>query len=151
MPLESTTHGLLARAGDYEPLRAFSQGGFYWDRVPQQLIREGGLAEFLPPVEVEKDDRGKYGRFHREEGGRELLTRSKPLGGRRIPPDQLRRLNHAIADLNQKAQEPGAQPQNRELIETAVKIAKQHISDSIPCFSSAKPGFQDCRSYFIQF
>ena len=116
MPLESTTHGLLARAGDYEPLRAFSQGGFYWDRVPQQLIREGGLAEFLPPVEVEKDDRGKYGRFHREEGGRELLTRSKPLGGRRIPPDQLRRLNHAIADLNQKAQEPGAQPQNRELI-----------------------------------
>jgi hypothetical protein len=117
MPLEPTKEGLLARAGDYEPLRAFSQGGFYWDRVPQQLIRESDLAEFLPPVEVEKDDRGKYGRFHLEQGRRELLTRSKPLGRRRIPPDQLRRLQQAIADFNQKAEEPGAQQQNRELIQ----------------------------------
>ena len=117
MPLEPTKEGLLARAGDYEPLRAFSQGGFYWDRVPQQLIRESGLAEFLPPVEVEKDDRGKYGRFHLEQGRRELLTRSKPLGRRRIPPDQLRRLHQAIEGFNQRAAEPGAQQQNRELIQ----------------------------------
>jgi hypothetical protein len=117
MPLEPTSNGLLARAGDYDPLRAFSQGGVYWDKVPQQLIRESSLAEFLPPVEVEKDDRGKYGRFHREEGHRELLTRSKPLGGKGIPPNQLRRLKQAIEDFKLKAQDPGAQQQNRELIE----------------------------------
>ena len=117
MPLEPAKNGLLARAGDYEPLRAFSQGGVYWGKVPQQLIRESSLAEFLPPVEVEKDDCGKYGRFHREHGSRELLTRSKPLGGRPIPPEQLRRLKQAIADFKQEAQDPGAQQQNRELIE----------------------------------
>ena len=117
MPLESTTNGLLARVGDYEPLRAFSQGGVYWDKVPQQLIRESSLAEFLPPVEVEKDDQGKYGRFHREQGQRELLSRSKPLGGRRIPRDQLERLKRAVEEFKAKAQATGAQQHNRELIE----------------------------------
>jgi hypothetical protein len=117
MPLEPTSNGLLARAGDYEPLRAFSQGGVYWDKVPQQLIRESSLAEFLPPVEIEKDDTGKYGRFHREEGGRDLLARSKPLGGRGIPPEPLQRLKQAIEEFKAKGRDPGAQQHNRELIE----------------------------------
>ena len=95
MPLEPASHGLLARAPEYEPLRAFSQGGRYWDRVPQQLIREGGLAEFLPAVETEEDDRGKYGRFFRLQGSRESISRSKPLGRRRIPASQLLRLQQA--------------------------------------------------------
>jgi cytoskeletal protein RodZ len=117
MPLEPTSNGLLARAGDYEPLRAFSQGGVYWDKVPQQLIRESSLAEFLPPVEVEKDDRGKYGRFHYEQGRRELLSRSKPLGGGRIPADQLQRLKQAIEEFKARGRESGAQEHNRQLIE----------------------------------
>ncbi len=117
MPLEPTQTGLLARAGEYEPLRAFSQGGRYWDRVPQQLIREGGLAEFLPPVEVEEDDAGKYGRFHHDKGRRELLCRSKPLGRRAVPAAQLQRLRQALEGFRLKANTQGAQPQNRELIE----------------------------------
>jgi hypothetical protein len=117
MPLHPTIHGLLARAGDYEPLRAFSQGGCYWDKAPQQLLRESRLAEFLPPVEVEKDDDGKYGRFHLERGGRELLSHSKPLGPCRVPPEQLRRLKEAIEDFRSQARDPAAQPQNRELIQ----------------------------------
>jgi hypothetical protein len=117
MPLEPTSNGLLARVGDYEPLRAFSQGGVYWDKVPQQLIRESSLAQFLPPVEVEKDDQGKFGRFHLEEGGRELLSRSKSLGGRRIPRRQLDRLKHAVGEFKDKGRDPGAQQHNRELIE----------------------------------
>ena len=117
MPLEPASNGLLARSGDYEPLRAFSQGGVYWDKMPQQLIRESSLAEFLPPVEVEKDDQGKYGRFHREARGRELLRRSRPLNGRGIPRPQLRRLKAAIEEFKAQAQDPGAQPHNREIIE----------------------------------
>ena len=85
--------------------------------MPQQLIRESSLAEFLPPVEVEKDDRGKYGRFHYQQRGRELLSRSKALGGRRVPPDQLRRLRQAIEEFKAKGRDPGAQQHNRELIE----------------------------------
>jgi hypothetical protein len=85
--------------------------------VPQQLIRESRLAEFLPPVEVEKDDQGKYGRFHLEQGRRELLSQSKPLDGRRIRRDQLERLERAVKEFKAKAWEPGAQPHNRELIE----------------------------------
>lgn len=117
MPLEPTKHGLLARAGDYEPLRAFSQGGYYWDKVPQKLVLESGLAEFLPPVETEEDDRGKYGRFHNVQGQRELLSRSKPIGRRGIPPRQLERLKEAIEDFQRKGGTERAQPQNRELIE----------------------------------
>ena len=117
MSLRPTIHGLLARSGDYEPLRAFSQGGCYWDKAPQQLIRESALAEFLPPVELEKDDEGKYGRFHLDRAGRELLSRSKPLGPRRVPPDQLGRLKQAVEDFRNQSRDPAAQPQNRELIE----------------------------------
>lgn len=117
MPLEPTREGLLARAGDYEPLRAFSQGGYYWDKVPQKLILESGLAEFLPPVETEEDERGKYGRFHREQGQRELLSRSRPLGRRGIPPRQLERLKKVIDDFQRSGGTERAQPQNRELIE----------------------------------
>ena len=117
MPLESTRTGLLARAAEYQPLRAFSQTGRYWDRVPQQLIREGGFAEFLPPVESEEDDRGKFGRFHCESGRKELLSRSKPVGRRGIPAEQLERLRRAIEDFKLKANTQRAQPQNLELIE----------------------------------
>lgn len=117
MPLEPTANGLLARAGEYEPLRAFSQGGRYWDRVPQQLIREGALAEFLPPVEVEEDERGHYGRFHWEQGRRESLSRSRPVGQRGIPAEQARRLLGALEEFRQAAHIQSAQPQNRELIE----------------------------------
>jgi hypothetical protein len=117
MPLEPITTGLLARAAEYQPLRAFSQTGRYWDRVPQQLIREGGFAEFLPPVESEEDDRGKFGRFHLESGRKELLSRSKPVGRRGIPAEQLERLRKAIEDFKLKANTQRAQPQNLELIE----------------------------------
>jgi hypothetical protein len=117
MPLEPTRTGLLARAAEYQPLRAFSQTGRYWDRVPQQLIREGGFAEFLPPVESEEDDRGKFGRFHCESGRKELLSRSKPVGRRGIPAEQLERLRKAIQDFKLKANTQRAQPQNLELIE----------------------------------
>jgi len=117
MPLEPVSHGLLARAPEYEPLRAFSQGGRYWDRVPQQLIRTGGLAEFLPPVETEEDDRGKYGRFFRTPGKADPVGRSRPLGRRGIPRDQLLRLRQALEQFKQQAGLPGVQPQNREFIE----------------------------------
>jgi hypothetical protein len=117
MPLEPTATGLLARAGEYEPLRAFSQGGRYWDRVPQQLIREGALAEFLPAVEAEEDDRGRFGRFHRTTGRREWLRRSLPVGRRGVPAPQLERLRQAVREFSNQAAAPGAQPQNRELIE----------------------------------
>ena len=117
MPLESARHGLLARALDYEPLRAFSQGGRYWDRVPQQLIREGPLGEFLPPVESEEDERGKFGRFFRLVGKREVLAHSHPVGRRGVPSDQLRRLQESLEQFKQKAALPGVQPQNREFIE----------------------------------
>jgi hypothetical protein len=117
MPLEPTRTGLVARLGEYEPLRAFSQGGRYWDRVPQGLIREGGLAEFLPPVEAEEDERGKYGRFHRDRGRKELLSGSKPVGRRGIPAEQLQRLRQAIGEFKLKVNTQSAQPQNRELID----------------------------------
>jgi len=117
MPLERTNTGLLARADEYQPLRAFSQTGRYWDRVPQQLIREGGFAEFLPPVESEEDDRGKFGRFHRVGRRKELLSRSKPVGRRGIPAAQLQRLRKAIEDFKLKANAQRAQPQNLELIQ----------------------------------
>ncbi len=117
MPLEPTNTGLLARAPEYQPLRAFSQTGRYWDRVPQQLIREGGFAEFLPPVESEEDDRGKFGRFHCDGRRKEWLSRSKPVGRRGIPAEQLERLRKAIEDFKLKANTQRAQPQNLELIE----------------------------------
>jgi hypothetical protein len=117
MPLEPATTGLLARAPEYQPLRAFSQTGRYWDRVPQQLIREGGFAEFLPPVESEEDDRGNFGRFHCESGRKELLSRSQPVGRRGIPAEQLERLRKAIEDFKLKANTQRAQPQNVELIQ----------------------------------
>jgi hypothetical protein len=117
MPPYPTQHGLLVRTTDYTPLRAFSQGGCYWDKAPQQLIRESGLAEFLPPVEMEKDDQGQFGRFHREQGRGELLSRSKPLGRRRVPPDQLIRLKRAIDEFKQRGKTDDAQPENRQLIE----------------------------------
>ena len=117
MPLEPASHGLLARAPEYEPLRAFSQDGRYWDRVPQQLIREGALAEFLPAVEVEEDERGKYARFFRTPGEQNCLARSRPVGRHGIPPVQLARLSAALEAFKQKALVPGTQPQNRDLIE----------------------------------
>jgi hypothetical protein len=117
MPLQPTKTGLLARAQEYQPLRAFSQTGRYWDRVAQQLIREGGFAEFLPPVETEEDERGKFGRFHCDAGRKELLGRSKPVGRRGIPSEQLQRLRKAIEDFKLKANAQRAQPQNLELIE----------------------------------
>jgi hypothetical protein len=117
MPLEPANTGLLARADEYQPLRAFSQTGRYWDRVPQHLIREGGFAQFLPPVESEQDDRGKFGRFHSDAGRKELLSRSKPVGRRGIPADQLERLRKAIEDFKLKADTQRAQPQNLELIQ----------------------------------
>jgi len=108
---------LLARADEYQPLRAFSQTGCYWDRVAQQLIREGGFAEFLPPVESEEDERGKFGRFHLDAGRKELLSRSRPVGRRGIPARQLERLQKAIEDFKLKANTQRAQPQNLEFIE----------------------------------
>jgi hypothetical protein len=117
MPLEPANTGLLARADEYQPLRAFTQTGRYWDRVPQQLIREGGFAQFLPPVESEEDDRGKFGRFHCDAGRKELLSRSKPVGRRGIPAEQLVRLRQAIEEFKLKANTQRAQPQNLELIQ----------------------------------
>jgi hypothetical protein len=105
------------RATDYIPLRAFSQGGFYWDKDSQQIIRDGGLAEFLPAVEIEEDERGKHGLFHREEKGREILSHSRPLGRLRVPPDQLRTLGQAVDEFKRKAQAQDTQPQSRVLIE----------------------------------
>ena len=117
MPLEPAKTGLLARAEEYQPLRAFSQTGRYWDRVPQQLIREGGFAEFLPPVETEEDERGKFGRFHRDGVRKEWLSRSQPVGRRGVPAVQLERLRRAIEDFKLKANTQRAQPQNLELIQ----------------------------------
>ena len=117
MPLEPAKTGLLARAEEYQPLRAFSQTGRYWDRVPQQLIREGGFAEFLPPVETEEDERGKFGRFHRDGRRQEWLSRSQPVGRRGVPAAQLERLRKAIEDFKLKANTQRAQPQNLELIQ----------------------------------
>jgi len=117
MPLEPAKGGLLARADEYRPLRAFSQTGRYWDRVPQQLIREGSLAEFLPPVETGEDERGKFGRFHSGEGRKEVLSRSQPVGRRGIPAKQLERLRQALEDFKLKANTERAQPQNLGLIE----------------------------------
>jgi len=117
MPLEPAKTGLLARADEYQPLRAFSQTGRYWDRVPQQLIREGGFAQFLPPVESEEDQRGKFGRFHHDGGRKEWLSRSRPVGRRGVPAAQLERLRKAIEDFKLKANTQRAQPQNLELIQ----------------------------------
>ncbi|HXP60398.1 MAG TPA: hypothetical protein VN829_07905 [Dongiaceae bacterium] len=117
MPLEPAKTGLLARTEEYQPLRAFSQTGRYWDRVPQQLIREGGFAEFLPPVESEEDERGKFGRFHRDGVRKEWLSRSQPVGRRGIPAVQLERLRKAVEDFKLKANTQRAQPQNLELIQ----------------------------------
>ena len=108
MPLERTTNGLLARSGDYEPLRAFSQGGVYWDKVPQQLIRESSLAEFLPPVEVEKDDQGKYGRFHHRAGSAGAAQPEQASGREtHSRANSFERLKRAVEEFKAKALDSG--------------------------------------------
>jgi hypothetical protein len=117
MPLEPTADGLLARTGEYTPLRAFSQGGRYWDEASQQLIRDGALKEFLPAVEAGEDDRGSFGRFFERSGGRDLMARSRPVPRSGIPSGELEAFQRAIEDLKAKAGVPGAQPHNREILE----------------------------------
>ncbi len=116
MPLDRKQGvGLLAREGEYEPLKPFAAGGFYWDAGFQNLIRSY-LGAFLPALTRGQDERGSYGAFRASPGFSEPLLQSKPLGESRVPTTQLRGLREALERFKAVANAPETQPDYRALI-----------------------------------
>ncbi len=120
MPLKPVPdQGLELPLGEYQKLRAFQGGGWYWDHHHQQTIREC-LGEFLPRVEETGGGERGGALFQHFVHGREAAARSRPIaaGGDRVPRGELRRLHRALETLKRKAADPGTDRDAKRIIES---------------------------------
>ena len=108
-------NGLLLSLSGYKKLKAFHSGGYFWDPLPQSLIRQF-LGDFLPPVEVTQEHGETVGWFRRFINAKEVLYKSKPFGGRAIPECQLNQIRSQLTLLQSAVAAHDTQQHNRELI-----------------------------------
>ena len=115
-PQPLPNRGLSIAEPEYLPLKAHQGGGYYWDVEAQQVIRSV-LGEFLPPLEQQRQDGQRVGRFHLDDGDGEVLCNSRQVGpGNRVPSRQLKLLRKQLDLLQQKADFPETTPNNRWII-----------------------------------
>ncbi len=117
MPLTSLPdQGIEVPLSEYNRLRAFQGGGWFWDHDNQQVIREV-LGDFLPRVEDRRDRGGAL--FQHFVGGAEVASRSQAVGAQmnRVPRSEYQRLQRALENLKRKAQDPHTDPNARKVIE----------------------------------
>lgn len=117
MPLTSLPdQGIEVPLSEYNRLRAFQGGGWFWDHDNQQVIRET-LGDFLPRVEERRDRGGAL--FQHFVGGTEAVSRSQAVGAQmnRVPRAEYQRLQRALENLKLKAQAPNTDPNARKIIE----------------------------------
>lgn len=108
--------GIEVPLSEYNRLRAFQGGGWFWDHDNQQIIRET-LGDFLPRVEERRDRGGAL--FQQFVGGVEATSRSQAIGAQmnRVPKSEYNRLQRALENLKLKAQSPSTDPNARRVIE----------------------------------
>ncbi len=108
--------GIEVPLSEYNRLRAFQGGGWFWDHDNQQVIREV-LGDFLPRVEERRDRGGAL--FQHFVGGVEAASKSQAVGAQmnRVPKKEFNRLQRALENLKGKAQDPHTDPNARRIIE----------------------------------
>ena len=107
--------GLYVSMAGYRKLSAAPQAIYYWEAQNQGTIR-ACLGDQLPEVK-EFEDRGevRFSKYLPLQG--EVCGKSKPLGTRRIPASEIRKLEAGIGELKKKLNEPGLPNNSRKLIE----------------------------------
>lgn len=108
--------GIEVPLSEYNRLRAFQGGGWFWDHDNQQVIREV-LGDFLPRVEERRDRGGAL--FQHFIGGVEAASKSQAVGAQmnRVPKKEFNRLQRALENLKRKSQDPHTDPNARRIIE----------------------------------
>ena len=112
--------GLELPLSEYNRLRAFQGGGWFWDHENQQVIREV-LGDFLPRVEERpKGSRGGAVAFFQHfASGTEAAGKSVAVGAQmnRVPRAEYDRLQAALEAFKRKAENPHTDPNARRIIE----------------------------------
>jgi hypothetical protein len=105
--------GLKVSMASFNRIKAFKEGGDYWDN--QTLIRES-LGEFLPPIEQIEEGGQRNGLFRKTVRDRDVLWKSSPVGKVLIPSAEIHRLSDAITAFKNKAERSETTPNAKDII-----------------------------------
>ena len=106
--------GLRVSTAVFARLKAFQGGGDFWEQ--QDLVRES-LGEFLPPVQQVQEAGECFGIFRKMVAGKEALCKSAPLGGVRVPQEEIRRLTVALEAFKRKVDAEDTQQNAKDIIQ----------------------------------
>jgi hypothetical protein len=116
--------GIELTLGDVQLIRAFQQGGNYWELDAQKLIRSTRLGRFLPRVETAESaapapggPAGGAALFQLVRGGKEVVSASTWRAAGDIPPREVAALQEAVGDLGRLAADPACDPSKKKLLE----------------------------------
>jgi len=104
--------GLSIDLKEFKPLRAFQDGGEFWEHQIQTVIREY-MGEFLPSMQPSEDGESVLCQMFVD--GKEVASRSRKADG--IPSSERKRLRDAISKLKMRAAAPDVDSNTRRIID----------------------------------
>lgn len=124
--------GLRIDLREYRPISVFPGGPTLWSRESQALIRDWGpasLGRFLPRAVLDGKDESTVLFVLNDENGEEIASKSKPISGVTIPPQEFDDLLHGIELLRRRARSEEIEDEKRKIID-AFKLPDPRLDGS---------------------